>query len=535
MEEWTSAGWTLSVGSAGVDGVDRVQIRRGEDLGAPARGLLALLASGDLWAPEPAETASLAAGLFTEGYFGALATLSPARAAAQALTTANSWLYSHQRAREERKGIAASLIAVAFARGGCVLLHIGAQRALIRQDGGWREIASPQTRALRGGVEALTRGVGLDEEAQATASQLHLRPGDRLALLSPALADVQPMLATQGDAQALAVALAGARGCALVLDVVAIAATDTDPAVEQAALPLRAPPQEGDVVDGFQIGRTIYRGQYTLLRRAWDSVENRDVALKFPLPAMAQDDVFRQGFLREAWIGARLGSRWTVEYWQPPPARRSRLYLVMPYLRGRTLEERLQTAPPVSLAEGVGVGISVCEAISDLAQREVVHGDIKPENLFLLQEGGIKLLDLGLASLAGLDAASQERLGGTTRYMAPELFRGAAPSPRTEVFALAVTLHRLFTGGEFPFGRRLLRTRPDLPRWLAGVLSRALAFDPGQRYRDADALREALLQGLANEDWRGPPAPRFTLDFWKVAAMALGGVCLALAFALWRR
>ena len=501
MESFVSAGWTVSASMAGTGG--QVLIRRGEDFAAPARGLLALLACGDPAGPEPEEAARLAAGLVAEGYFGARATLSPARAGAQALTSANAWLYGRQRSRP---GMAASLAAVAFAPGGAVLLALGAIRVVLQHEGRVHEIAAPQVRPLRGGVEALRRGLGLDDKVFASAEALDLQPGDRLTL--------------QGAAT-------------LTLEVAARLPAPFDPSAELSALALRPPPQEGDLLDGFRIGRTIYRGQYTLLRRAFDTVEGREVALKFPLPAMAQDAVFKQGFLREAWIGARLGSRWSVEYWEPPAPRRSQLYLVMPYLRGRTLEERLHTAPPVSLAEGVGVGVSVCEAIADLARRDVVHGDIKPENLFLTQDGALKLIDLGLASLAGLDAPQQDRLGGTTRYMAPELFRGAKPSQTTEVFALAVTLHRLFTGGEFPFGRRLLRSRPDLPRWLAAVLARALALDPAQRYADADALRAALLHGLAHEDWRGPPTRRFALDFWPTLALLLGALCLALA--LWRR
>ena len=104
--------------------------------------------------------------------------------------------------------------------------------------------------------------------------------------------------------------------------------------------------------DGFAVGRTIYRGRYTLLKRAHDTVENRDVVLKLPLPAMAQDPVFNAGFLREAWIGSQMRSRWSVDYLDLPKDRRSCLYLVMPYYRGVTLEERLKTTPPVALTEG---------------------------------------------------------------------------------------------------------------------------------------------------------------------------------------
>ena len=97
------------------------------------------------------------------------------------------------------------------------------------------------------------------------------------------------------------------------------------------------------ILDGFLVGRTLYRSRYTLLKLARDTTDNRQVVLKFPLPAMAQDQVFRAGFLREAWIGATVRSRWTVGYIDLPPERRRSLYLVMPYYRGQTLEQRLLT------------------------------------------------------------------------------------------------------------------------------------------------------------------------------------------------
>ena len=70
-----------------------------------------------------------------------------------------------------------------------------------------------------------------------------------------------------------------------------------------ADLPLRPAPRDGDVWDGFTLGKTLYRGRYTMLKAAYDSIEKREVALKIPLPSMLQDEIFTAGFMREAWIG----------------------------------------------------------------------------------------------------------------------------------------------------------------------------------------------------------------------------------------
>ncbi|WP_374545699.1 bifunctional protein-serine/threonine kinase/phosphatase [Rhodoblastus sp.] len=543
-----SAGWTLSLGMARATmaATEFHVAARGEDCSAPRRGLAAVVTEGDEAAPAAAEAAQIAGRLFIDGYFGALATLSPARAATQSLTSANDWLFRQSGADPLKGGMAASLVAVLAPAGKSVaILHLGANRIYLRRDGAVRRLTRDHLRPLAPGA-ALTRAVGLDTEAHAELTEIEARPGDLFVLVSAALArgrdegeltrlllsDLAPQELTERLVESLG------QGTAAALAIVATPAPQAeDLASDFARLPVRPPPHEGDVLDGFLIGRTLYRGRYTLLKRARDTIGQRDIVLKLPLPAMAQDPVFQAGFLREAWIGTRLRSRWTVDYLDVPPGRRDSLYLVMPFYRGETLDARLTRAPPVSLAEGAGVALSLCEAIADLSTRQIVHRDIKPENIFLLEGGDIKLLDFGLAALPGLDDPDADSLGGTTRYMAPELFRGVAASESSEVFSLGVTLYRMFSGGAFPFGRReavpLARARPDLPRWLGATLGRALETDPARRYPDAAALREALLYGLAHEDWSGPPVRRreWGLAFWRAAAGLLALACLLLILA----
>jgi serine/threonine protein phosphatase PrpC len=539
------AGWTLALGEASLSGPAAGEFRaiyRGEDFGAPRRGLLALVARGDGGAA--AEAAEIAARLFAEGYFGALDTLSPALAAARALASANAWLFQQSRSDPQRAGMAASLCAlICPASKKLLVAHIGENRAYLRRAGALRALTMDHVRPLASGGSTPTRGLGFDREAQADLVEIDAEPGDRLILIGAGVwrgVASQLLVETLNldcAAQDLALAIAGAApgGAAIVVD--ALAAPEPQPediAADLAGLPIGPPPQEGDRLDGFVVGRTLYRGQYTLLKRARDTIGDRDVVLKLPLPAMAQDPVFHAGFLREAWIGARVRSRWTVDYIDLPKARRSRLYLVMPFYRGETLDARLRRTPPVSLAEGAGIAIALCDAIADLARHQVVHRDIKPENVFLLASGEIKLLDLGLAALPGLDGGLRDDLGGTTRYMAPELFRGVEAGPRSEVFSLGVTLYRMFSGGGFPFGRKeklpLARARPDLPAWLGRIVARAIETDPQRRFASTAEVRDALESGLAHEDWDQRPARRLNpLMIWRALASALALLCLALA------
>jgi serine/threonine protein kinase len=146
--------------------------------------------------------------------------------------------------------------------------------------------------------------------------------------------------------------------------------------------------------------------------------------------------------------------------------------------------------------------------VQDLAAYQIVHRDLKPDNVLLLSGGEIKLIDLGMAYLPGVDEPDDDRLGGTTRYTAPELFRKVPADQCSEVFSLGVTIYRLFSGGAFPFGQReavpLQRLRPDLPAWVGECLKKGIETDRSKRFQDAGEFAKALEQGLNQANLRMP-------------------------------
>ena len=260
--------------------------------------------------------------------------------------------------------------------------------------------------------------------------------------------------------------------------------------------------------------------------------------LKFPLPAMLHDRVFQAGFARETWIGHTIRSPVVARVIAPEPGRRSSLYIVMPYYQGETLEARIAREPRFSLAEIVAIALPLCQAIEDLRAVQVLHRDLKPDNVMLITGGGLRLLDLGLAYLAGVEDTGDQGLAGTIRYMAPELLRGSGPDDRSEVYALGVILHRLVAFGRFPrpgsdVASGLTRSRPDIPAPLAAVIAAALDQEPGRRPANAAALAQALSESLQHGAGNRLSPRRFTdpLTVWRSLALLLG-LALILALAL---
>jgi hypothetical protein len=546
---WSINGWQLKTGfAARVDSsLSRhfYALYAGEHFGAPARGLLAAMASAHPANAEAAPFARDAAQLlvqsFAEGFFSARRTHSPRRAVIHALAPINRWLAA-QAITQPLTPV--SLTALNFQQAGLGVIHIGACQLYRHRAGNFLSLT---------GVDAWHgRDAGRPAHAIGAGGELVVdyleelpEPGDRFIILAgfshlgPEPVHAAAAAAGQGahEFAAALLALLGdpkADAAAIVID---IAATPPlQPASDLATLPIRPVPAEGALWDGFRVGKTIYRGRYTILKAAYDTIHNRDVVLKIPLKSMLTDEIFAAGFVREAWIGATVRGTAVARYIDIPAERRNSLYLVLPYYEGETLQARLNRGPPVSLPEGIGIALLLCEAIGDLAALQIIHRDIKPDNILLLPGNELRLLDLGLAYLPGIDTLEAARPGGTIRYMAPELLRGQPASPRSEVYALAVTLYRMFAGGPFPFGQRearaLARLRPDLPSWLGAALSRALSPAPEARFADAAAFAAALQLGLttAPEDagstrlpWR-PSA----LQTWQAAAILFAALSLFL-------
>jgi hypothetical protein len=525
----------------------------GDAFGAPERGIVAVMARAH---PQPQpqpqphmqadehlagarEAVQLIVHSFVEGYFGARRTLSARRAASVALLSMNSWLFSQQRADSARHLAPVSLTALLFNAGGAVgVVHAGACR-LYRCRAG--QITPLVQNHPRGAELAPTRAVGLDDELSLDYTEEQAAPGDQMLLVSGMAVERADTLKAGFALDVAAVCGAGKSVSLMRLDILARPAPDGERAGENLAqLPIRAAPKEGDNWDGFIIGKTLYHGRYTILKTAHDSIENREVALKIPLRSMLQDQVFSAGFMREAWIGATVGGHNIARYIELPAERRSSLYLVLPLYRGETLEARLLRAPPVSLPEGVGIAMKLCESVQELAALQIIHRDLKPDNIMLLAHNEIKLLDLGLAYLPGIDLADATKPGGTLRYMAPELLNGVPASPRSEVYALGVTIYRMFSYGAYPHGQHetlpLKRQRPDLPAWLGQILRRALMPDPAARFANAGELALALHQGLVSGAADAAPPPRrfSKLQFWQAAAVALAIISVILLAAILR-
>src|SRR3989338_6592592 len=489
---------------------------------------------------------------FLDGFPSEPVTLSVERAASRVLAALNRWVHAQGQQDVLRRGMSTTFTAAILRGRRLHSVHVGDTRTYRLRDGALTLLTRDHTRDHPDLRHVLVRAVGLEETVRADYSAWDLIPHDRYLLCCDGVHAtlkndrLQQLLAerTAPDEVASRIVTAAIEAgshdnaTAVVLDVLAVPAADRlDLEALVADLPILELPKVGEAVDGFHLEEQVSDGRYSRLFRAKDTVNQREVIVKFPHPRVIAEAAYRNAFVREAWVASQVRSPYVSEVIELPTGRQTRLYSVMPYYSGETLEHRLKRAPRVTFEEGVRIGILLAKAVYALNRRYIVHRDIKPDNVMLATDGSLRLLDLGVARLPGLEAAPDDAIPGTPSYMAPELFDGQAGDERSDLYALGVTLYRLFSG-HYPYGEveafsrprfsqriPLRQYRPDLPPWLDALLARATAVDPAQRFGDAMELAIELEHSLAHAPrvvvQRQSLYERNPLRFWKIVSLLL--------------
>jgi len=491
---------------------------------------------------------------FLDGYLNQSPTLGVDRAASRTLAAMNRWVHGQGRQDQKLRDMATTFSALILRGRAAHVVHVGDTRIYRLRAGRLQCLTQDHTHNHPDMRHVLYRAVGLEEAVRADYGTHDLKAHDRYLLCCDGVhatlnaARLKALLAERSAPEAAARRIvdealaAGSQdnATALVLDVLAVPAAERlDLETLVAGMPILELPNVGDEVDGFRLLEVVSDGRYSRLFRAEDTREPRELILKFPHPRVAAEASYRRAFVREAWVASQVHNPHVSEVIELPAGRQTRLYSAMPFYPGETLEQRLQRQPPASLDEGVRIGMQLAKAVYALNRRHIIHRDVKPENVMLAPDGGLRLLDLGVARLPGLEAgAAGEEIPGTPSYMAPELFNGTAGDERSDMYALGVTLYRLWSGGHYPFGEveafsrprfakrvALTRYRPDLPAWLDAMLARATAVDPAERYGDAMELVFEFEHNLAH----GPRVltrhtslyERNPLRFWQVVSLLL--------------
>ncbi|HEY5682086.1 MAG TPA: serine/threonine-protein kinase [Sulfuricaulis sp.] len=268
------------------------------------------------------------------------------------------------------------------------------------------------------------------------------------------------------------------------------------------------PLEAGSMVGRYLTLSRIGIGGMGVVYRAHDTELNRTVALKVLPPRLSKYPEYLKRFHTEAQAQARLNSPHIVTLFEMMDHPVGQI-LVLEYVEGETLESRLRHYGPLSVTEAVRVFDQAMRGVEHIHQMGVVHRDLKPSNIFIKRDGGIKLMDFGIARLLDNHDPSQSgAMVGTLLYISPEQINGRETDGRSDVYTLGISLFEAVTG-RLPFERRTdyalmhahVQENPPSPKEfqrrlpvdLESVILKAIAKEPNRRFQTVAEFRSALL------------------------------------------
>jgi serine/threonine protein phosphatase PrpC len=497
--------------------------------------------------------AETAVRTFLDGYYAQPETLGVIRAAARSLEAANAWIAAQGRVDPRLEGMASTLSSIILSRRTAFVLHIGDTRIYrLDTDGALHQLTKDHVVGHGEFAHVLRRAVGFEDSALFDQASCALGLHDRFLLCSDGVHGVlsnalllghlserrSPQETSEAIVQRALEAGSNDNVTALVIDVVDLPPADEHALAQfAAALPICDVPREGEIVDDFRIDDALSQGRYSALLRATDLQSGKVVVVKFPKPDVADDATYRVAFITESWVAARVRSPFIGEIVDVAPMRQTRLYSVMPFYDGETLEQRLSREPKIDLTEGIPIALRLSRAVATLHRSGIIHRDVKPENVILTHDGGLRLIDLGVCRAPHLEDIPDQFSPGTPSYMAPELFEGATGNESSDLYALGVTIYRMFCRF-YPYGeiepfskprfgapKSILIKRPDLPAWLDAAISKAIAVRENERFGDvlefAFELENDAARTRPTIHGKKPLYQRNPLLFWQVSSMLL--------------
>lgn len=275
------------------------------------------------------------------------------------------------------------------------------------------------------------------------------------------------------------------------------------------------------IAERYSIREEVGQGGMATVYRGRDLVLEREVAIKILHPHLAKDEAHRQRFRREAKTIARLHHPGIVEIHDfsdrdsrnDLSAVTTATYLVMEFVDGCNLQTLLERREFPLCELAAALVVEIAEALAHAHQQQIIHRDLKPENVLICKDGNVKLTDFGLSRI--MDGEAMTRTGsilGSPAYMAPEQIRGEQGDLRTDIFALGIILYRLACRHHPFLGNNPAATlqavssvtyidpekrAPGIGRQLVGIIRKALAPKPEDRYQSAFAMREDLISYLS--------------------------------------
>jgi len=464
----------------------------------------------------------------------------------------NSWLYNQgQRRYASELSLASTLAVLVIKSTTAHLFHVGDSRIYLIRDGHIRCLTKDHRLLVDRNKTYLARAMGGEHEVRLDYDNIAIKLADIFLLCSDGVHDfldekmIYTIASASQDREAAAMAVVNA----------ALAAASNDNATcqivcvkqlpnqdeneyyrELTALPFPPPLTAGMNFDGYRIIKELHSSVTIQLYLAEDIESGETVVIKTPSVNFEDDPRYIDKFLHEVWVGRRLNDPYVfkVHHLKRP---RSCLYYVTEFVEGCSLAQWILDHPKPNLDEVRAIVAQIIKGLRAFHRKEMVHQDIKPENILIDTHNVIKIIDFGSTQVAGLQEVhtpiDRLHVEGTANYIAPELFDGFEATPRSDLFSLGVTVYAMLSGGQFPYDKidRAQRQKSysytsvrkynlNVPIWMDWAIKKAVHYNVERRYVVMSEFeRDLSLPNAAHMRTAAPLLERNPVAFWRWLAL----------------
>lgn len=271
--------------------------------------------------------------------------------------------------------------------------------------------------------------------------------------------------------------------------------------------------------DRYEIIRSIGEGGMANVYLALDTILDRKVAVKILRGDLADDEKFVRRFQREAISASSLTDPNIVEVYDVGEDN-GKYFIVMEYVEGKTLKQLVKRRGNLTLPEVIDIMLQLTSAISHAHNSYIIHRDIKPQNVIILEDGRVKIMDFGIAvALNAGEFTQTNSVMGTVYYIPPEQANGNAATIKSDIYSLGILMYELVTGsvpfkGENPVEVAIKHMRepipdiceydPEMPQSIENIILKACAKNPKNRYESAEEMHDDLKTALDKDRFNEP-------------------------------
>lgn len=526
------------------------------------KGIAIALADG-ISSSEVSQTASkTSVTSFLMDYFSTPESWTIQKSAQRVMTATNSWLYAQTKQSQyyydANKGYVCTFSAMIIRSTTAHIFHVGDTRIYRLRNNKLEQLTEDHRLWISQEKSYLSRALGVDTDLKIDYDTLQVEVDDIFLFMTDGIYEfvsTDLMISTieqfSDDFNAAAKCIADTayeKGSddnltIQLVKVDAIPDKDVNEIQKQLSEKPLPPILEARMLfDGYKIIRGLSASSRSHVYLAVDTETDTQVVLKTPSIDLSEDKAYLERFLLEEWIAIRMNNAHLVKSYLQT-RKRNYIYNVTEFIDGKTLTQWMIDNPSPAIETVREIAEQIARGLLALHRQEMIHQDLRPDNIMIDNTGTVKIIDFGSTRIKGIVETNayleQENLQGTAQYSAPEYFLGEVGSYRSDLFSLAVIVYQMISG-ELPYGTQVARSTTkaaqkklkykhlisdinEVPMWIDEALKKALEPNPYKRYGElSEFLFDLRHPNKAFLNKSGPPLlERNPVLLWKMISLTL--------------